>query len=162
MSIVMPVLILVLIGTLELGAAFKDLLAVSQSAREGARVAAFAGNDAGADCSTLQGVIDYLPGQVGDLDDIQIYKVDNAGNQIAGKTNTYSYISGDPTDCANWAASVLWAPTSRQTTAGTTPLDIIGVRVRLDRSWITGFPPFSGSYVVDEDSINRMEPEAFG
>jgi hypothetical protein len=26
---------------------------------------------------------------------------------------------------------------------------------------MTGFPPYSGSYTVDENTIVRMEPEAF-
>ena len=63
---------------------------------------------------------------------------------------------------ANWSVITPWPSTSRQTTVGpTAPLDIIGVRIRMPRNWISNFPPFTGSYTIDERSILRMEPEVF-
>lgn len=162
MALVFPILVLIVVGMLETGMAFKDYLTVSHAAREGSRVGAFVGDALDADCQILQATVAALnSGDVGRLQRIEIYKADNNGNQIAGKTNTWTYQAGDPSDCASWTESVNWPSTSRQVTAGSTPLDIIGVRVLLDRSWITGFPPFSGSYTVNETTIIRMEPEAF-
>jgi hypothetical protein len=49
----------------------------------------------------------------------------------------------------------------RNVTVGSTSLDIIGIRIQYERPWVTGFPPFSGDFTVDQSSITRMEPEAF-
>ncbi len=162
MALVFPILVLVIVGMLETGMAFKDYLTVSHAAREGSRVGAFVGDALDADCQILQATVAALNGgDVNRLQRIEIYKADSNGNQIAGKTNVWTYQAGDVSDCASWSESVTWPSTSRQVTAGPTPLDIIGVRVILNRSWITGFPPFSGSYTVNETTIIRMEPEAF-
>ncbi len=162
MALVFPILVLLIVGLLELGMAFKDFLTVSHAAREGSRVGAFVGDALDADCQILLATVAALnPGDVNRLQRIEIYKADGNGNQITSKTNTWTYQSGDPNDCLSWSEAVTWPSTSRQVTAGPTPLDIIGVRVVLDRSWITGFPPFVGSYTIDETTIIRMEPEAF-
>ena len=43
MAIVFPLLVLMIIGIIEIGVAFRDYLTVSAASREGARVAALAG-----------------------------------------------------------------------------------------------------------------------
>lgn len=81
----------------------------------------------------------------------------------------WTYTGGDPDSCElpidptdSWShGAIAYTPGSRQTTVGSTPLDIIGVRITLDRSWVTGFPPFRGSFTIDESTITRLEPEAF-
>ena len=62
----------------------------------------------------------------------------------------------------DWNIKENWPSADRKTTFGTSSqLDIIGVRVAVTHNWITGFPPFRGSFWVDESTITRMEPEAF-
>jgi hypothetical protein len=75
-------------------------------------------------------------------------------------------VGGQPGD--GWDVTYIaggYNPTSRQVavsaTGGGSTLDIIGVRVILDREWVTGFGPFSGSMTVDESTITRMEPEVY-
>lgn len=169
-AIVVPVLLLVVIGILELGLAFKDYLTVSYLSREGARIGALAGDDPTADCAILSGIGDLAtPGDLARIDRIEIYQASQSTG-AQGATNTAVYNDpNDPTQCSvpadpmdGWTiTSVGWAPTSRNTAVGSTPLDIIGVRVILTRSWITGFGPFSGTATVDESTITRMEPEVF-
>lgn len=161
MAIVMPVLLLVLIGILELGIAFRDILGASQAAREGTRIAAFAGNDPDADCAVIQGLSPFLTTYIDKLERVEIYRTNAAGQQVPTQTNIYTFTVGDPADCTDWNSIVTWPSTDRQTTVGSQPLDIIGVRVKLEHDWITGFPPFSGSFDIDETDITRMEPEAF-
>lgn len=161
MAIVMPVLLMVFIGIMELGVAFRDILGASQAAREGTRIAAFAGNDIDADCAVIEGLSSFIVPNLDDLDHIEIYHANAAGQQIASETNVYTFTTGDPLDCTDWNAVVLWPAASRQTTVGTQPLDIIGVRVVMDHEWISSFPPFTGSFSIDETDITRMEPEAF-
>lgn len=168
-AIVLPVILLVVIGTMEIGLAFKDYLTVGALSREGARVAALAGRDADADCAVVRGIgAIATTGDLSRIASIQIYKAaEGTGNQ--GVTNVWTYTGGDPDSCElpidptdSWShGAIAYTPGSRQTTVGSTPLDIIGVRITLDRSWVTGFPPFRGSFTIDESTITRLEPEAF-
>ena len=162
-SLVMPILLLIMIGIMEMGLAFKDILTVSHAAREGSRVGAFAGDDTTADCQIVQNIIAQLTGELDSIQDIEIYRADTDGDQILSQTNTWTYASGDPTDCTNsWTHTDLWPSPTRQTVYGPSQeLDIIGVRIKMTRSWITGFPPFRGNYTINETNIIRMEPESF-
>lgn len=165
-AIVMPLLLLLMIGIMEVGVAFYDYLTIERSTLEGVRTAAFTGTAPDADCTSVQTIVSSLPsGFLERLDRIEIYRFDPATSQPdVSKINTWQYNGGvDPLDCAaSWIVASTWASTSRQTTAGPSQqLDIIGVRIRMPRSWISNFPPFSGSYAVDESSILRLEPEVF-
>ena len=170
-SLALPILLLVLIGILELGLAFKDYLTVSYLSKEGARIGALAGDDAEADCAILRGLGGLATqGDLNRIDSIQIFKADE-GTGDQGITNVAQRVDGrDPTVCSvpadpsidGWVFTAQpWDPTSRQAAVGSQPLDIIGVRIQLNREWVTGFPPFSGSSTVDEVTITRLEPNVF-
>jgi Flp pilus assembly protein TadG len=169
-SLVFPILILIVMGTLEIGLAFKDYLTVSYISREGARIGALAGSDPEADCAVLRGIGELTTdGDLNRITQVQIFKADE-GTGAQGLTNTATYNPGkDPTICNvpstaldGWTINPInWAPTSRQTIVGSNSLDIIGVRVILSRDWVTGFPPFRGSFQIDESTLTRMEPKAF-
>jgi hypothetical protein len=165
-AIIMPIMILIMMATLEIGLAFKDYLTVSYGTREGARVGALAGNDVNADCAIVHSVLDIIGGasSMDRFQKLQIFAADpDTGNQIIAKTNTWTFVGNDPYDCANdWTIDENWPSTSRKVLFGpSSELDIIGVRVEYTHNWITGFPPFSGSFTVDEQTITRLEPEAF-
>jgi hypothetical protein len=160
-SIVMPLLLLIMIAVMETGIALRDRFVVASAVGDGARVAAFQGNDPDADCSVLAAMAGYFGDDLDQVGQIEIFKADSNGNQIPSATNSYSHSAGDPTDCDTWSKSVKWPSTSRQVFVGSTALDIVGVRVEYERSWITGFPPFSGEFTIDESAVNRIEPEAF-
>jgi Flp pilus assembly protein TadG len=162
MALVLPVLMLTLIGMMETGLAFQDYLTVAYVSREGARVGAFLGDDIGADCAIVRSVAGGLTGsQFNRLNRLEIFRADASGNQVSGDTNTYSYNTGDPQDCDNWTGVVTWPETDRQVVVGSQPLDILGVRVVIRHDWVTGFPPFNGSFTINEETITRMEPEAY-
>jgi hypothetical protein len=163
-AIVMPLLLLLMIGIMEVGVAFYDYLTVEQASLEGVRTASFTGRSLDADCQTVTNVVATLPGGfLNRVQRIEIYHADTNGDQIIGQTNTWQYTGGDPTDCVNnWAVTETWPAANRQTVAGpSAPLDIIGVRIRMPRTWISNFPPFTGGYTIDQSSILRMEPEVF-
>ena len=169
-SLVFPILILLVMGTLEIGLAFKDYLTVSYISREGARLGGLAGDDPEADCAILVGIGGIVTqGDLARIEEIQIYQA-NEQTGVQGLTNTATYNVGkDPEVCNvpstaadGWSINpVNWSPTSRQTTVGTDSLDVIGVRVILTREWVTGFPPFRGSFEVNEATLTRLEPQAF-
>lgn len=169
-SIIVPVLILVVIGILEFGLAFKDYLTVSYLSREGARIGALAGDDTAADCAILIGIGELAtPGDLARIDRIEIYQASQSTGAQGATNVAVPNPPNDPTQCNvpaqptdGWTiTSVGWPATSRNTAVGTNPLDIVGVRVILTRSWITGFGPFDGTATVDETTITRMEPEVF-
>jgi len=164
-AIVMPLLVLLMVGIMETGIAFYDYLTIERATLEGVRTAAFTGRSPDADCETVLSIVDSLPsGFLDRIQRIEIYRADTEGNQILGETNIWTYLGGDPADCATgWSNPINpWPPSARYTAAGPSrQLDIIGVRIRMPRSWITNLPPFSGNYVIDETSILRIEPEVF-
>ena len=165
MAIVLPLLLLIVIGMLELGLAFRSFLTVSAAARDGVRVASLAGNDPDADCFVLQEVGGVLgPGGIIDnLERVEIYKASQGSGAVVGSPNVYVFSGPDPADCGDWSGSDAGYPqATRQTISGPgLQLDLIGVRVLVEESWITGLFPFSGIYEVDERSISRLEPEAY-
>ncbi len=165
-AIVMPLLLLLMIGIMEVGVAFYDYLTVERASLEGVRTASFTGRALDADCQTITNVVGILPsGFLDRVQRIEIFHADANGNQIIGETNTWQYTGGpDPLDCgpANWTVTTPWPSAIRKTVAGpSAPLDIIGVRIRMPRTWISNFPPFIGGYTIDQSSILRMEPEVF-
>ncbi len=167
-ALIFPLMVLVIVGILEIGLAFKDYLTVSYISREAARVGALAGDDTDADCSILRGIGTVATeGDLARITSVQIFKADVNGTQ--GVTNYAVYEGGDP-DLCNVPAQpsdawditpINWAPTSRQTAVGDDDLDIIGVRIIMTHNWITNFPPFTGSMTIDESTITRLEPQVF-
>lgn len=169
-AIVVPIVILVVIGILEVGVAFRDLLTVSNAAKEGVRLVAAMGDDPLTDCAVLTKTSSALASSISldNLLTIEIFKANPNGTQ-SGRTNVYSLpVGADPTDCTEWSPnpmeidSLIWSPEDRLVKIGPDDdLDIAGVRVTYTHNWITGFPPFIGSFVVDESTVSRLEPEEY-
>ena len=160
-AVLMPLLLLMIIGITEFGIGFKDWLTVANATREGARMGAVVGNDIDADCNIIGAVMDHMG--IAGVDNVQefwVFKANSDGTP-SGTRNTYTYLSGDPADCTNWSGVIGWDSATRQTTSGSTPLDILGIRITFAHPWITGFPPFTGTLTWTEDTIMRLEPEAF-
>src|SRR5690606_26523728 len=112
-----PLLVVLTIGIMELGMAFRDVLSVSSATRDGTRMLSALGRDPTADCTALVATAETLAG-VGDiqkLDRIEIYKADPDGEQSSNPahTNTYRFVGNDFTDCDDWAASVNWPSHTR-------------------------------------------------
>jgi hypothetical protein len=164
-SLVLPILFLVLVGIFEIGMAFKSYLTVAYLAREGARLAAFTGTAPTADCLTVISLANQMtPQDLAKLDRIEIFKANAAGSPTPGFINTFRLTGADKNNCTHWTGSRPWLSTARQTDvspSGTPALDVIGVRIVVTHRWITQFPPFFGNLSVNENTIVRMEPEAF-
>ena len=78
-SLVLPILLVIVFGILEMGMAFRTTITVGSAAQEGARVASFKGNDIDADCVALESVISELGSEVDQVSSIKVYRVDSAG-----------------------------------------------------------------------------------
>lgn len=166
MAFVLPMLLLILIGIMELGGAFRDYLTASHAVRDGVRLLSAKGDDPDADCAALMAAVDTmtLTGRFANLDRIEIYRADSNGNPVAGDINTFTFTSGDPEVCDDWNGypGTAYPPTSRNVLAGgATPLDIIGMRIVYEHPWFTQFPPFTGVLTINETTISRVEPEGF-
>jgi Flp pilus assembly protein TadG len=162
-ALVLPIMIMLMISLLELGMAFRDLLTVSYTAREAARVGSLAGNDPEADCDIVQSVVTaFGPTEVTGVD-ILIFKAsESTGNPEVGKTNTWRLSTGDPTDCGDWTVLEQWPSTTRQVNVNDTlELDILGVSIVTEHDWITGLPPWRGTMDLTRTALQRLEPEAF-
>lgn len=163
MAIVLPLLLLLVLGLMELGLAFKSYLSVSAAARDGSRMTAVMGSSAISDCETLKAVAGSLEpaGELDHLLHIDIFEAQADGGQNPATTNQYKLTGADPTDCGSWTliGAEGWPWGDRGVKFG--ELDIGGVRVVVDHDWVTGFPPFQGDITIDEDAIARLEPEEF-
>jgi len=176
MAILMPLLILLLIGIFEFGAAFKDFLTTSNSVRVGTRILSAKGDIATADCHALKAAVESMSTAttLSKISSIEIYKANSAGDQIAGETNTYLYTGSSSDTCSlsltdpmdvfeGWVisgAGVLYPSGDRIVLVeDTDPLDLVGLRIKYTHDWLSGFPPFRGSINIDEQAIIRLEPQ---
>ena len=163
-SLVLPLLLLLTVGIVEGGLAFRDVLSVSSAVREGARVLSALGNDPAADCTALADAAETLgiSGGLGNLVRVEIFKANADGSQNGVLTNRYTLSGDDPSDCDDWAKIIAWPSTGRNVVAGgSPPLDIAGMRIVYRHDWVIGLPPFSGSFTIDQSTISRLEPEEF-
>lgn len=168
-AIVVPVLILITFAIFEFGLAFYEYLTVERATNEGARTAAFMGTDPTADCVAVGAAAVTLTADMVDrIDRIEVYRADADGNQLGGQTNTWTVDTSDTgilCGGVHWNVAEAWAPTDRQTEApldgGDPQLDLLGVRVVVERQWVTSFGPFSGTYDINETSLIRVEPELY-
>ncbi len=160
----LPIVILLTVSVLELGLAFRDLLTVSFTARDAARIGALAGNDIDADCHIIQAVVEGFGSSGVSGVTVDIFKANPVNGTPTGFGYTWAPSGGDPSDCATWTITpdaAAWPSTGRQVLAGSAPLDILGVTIHTEHDWVTGLPPWRGTMSVDRTALQRLEPEAF-
>lgn len=160
-SLVFMFLMTIALGGFEFGMAFRDSLAVSSAAREAARIGGAVGARSTADCTILEAAAGALQSIAGtQVAELWIYKTNTTGAVLATR-NTYR--PSQPTDspaslvCGTWfPMTASWPATSRDT-VGTTR-DWLGVKIKYDHAWKTGFLWWSGSSRWVEDAVMHLEP----
>ena len=163
-ALVLPLLILISFAIMEFGVAFYEYLSVERATNDGVRTVAFMGSREDADCVAVTTVAAAVPGSMlARIDRVEIFKADGNGNPLPGQVNVWRPGTGP---CGGLVMQSEGYPApSRQTEAPLSSSDpslaLVGVRLVLDRSWITGFGPFSGDYSIDESSLLRIEPEIY-
>jgi len=109
-ALIVPVLTLILFGTLEFGLAFNHHLTIEYATREGARTGSALGNGGSSNCAggtdlylidaqTVAAVQRILkspgsPVNLADVSEIRLYRADSAGNQIGTSANVWHYTPG--------------------------------------------------------------------
>ncbi len=167
LTLVLPLFLLILMGTLEWGAAIDHRTAMAYASREGARVGASLGKG-GADPSAVDPAIVAAvqrgltnPILMQNITSIAIFKADpTTGQPVTGKINTYDRLG-------NLIGSAGWPAADRVPGLGTSG-DSIGVRVKYDFHPVTplaslmslifgGSPPYNVLPMTDT-TVMHLEP----
>ncbi|MBL8778553.1 MAG: pilus assembly protein [Acidimicrobiales bacterium] len=176
-----PLLVMIAIGILEFGLAWRDSITIASTTRAGARVGSNAGNDRMADYNTLlavQAAVASIPNA--QINKVVIYRsttTDGAvppncttsatginsgsvrcnvytGAQLA--TLSTSNFATTGTSCSAAAWDRFWCPLDRQSqqSAGA---DYLGVWISVSHPWVTRMFPGSGLTITDH-AVMRLEP----
>ncbi len=99
MAFVLPVLILLIFGSLEFGLAFKERLTVASAAASAGRTGATMGTELDADIRILEALEVGLYDQVdiGVIVSVEIFKADPVTGTNTGLSNLYLFDGTDPT-----------------------------------------------------------------
>ena len=179
LAIIIPVLVSLVLGMLELGMAWRDKATVTQASRQGARTAAHLGDEYWADREAIVSLHSVFDGaQPDNIEFVIIYDASAADGSLPATCvptpagphvgcNFYTAaMIAQVNDASLWNAAdgcpdptrydAGWCPTSRSDDL-VNP-DHVGVMVRLNRQWITGVLPGDGT-TITERTVMRLEPE---
>lgn len=174
-----PLLVMIAIGILEYGLAWRDSITVAGASRAGARVGSNAGNDRLADYNTLlavQAAIASIPDAR--INRVVIYRANAAdgdmtnpqcrtgasvantcnvytGAQLASMTSAnFSGTSGSTCSSSSWDAA--WCPLGRQSQQSI-GADYLGIWVSISHPYVTRIFPGNGLTITDK-AVMRLEP----
>jgi len=165
-ALVVSLLIMLALGAVEYGLAFREWLGLAASAREGARVGASAGPTTDGDCLILESVAAALFSTTG----AEVLRVDvsdfNAATQTTGSTNSYRPFdpaTDDPTNlkCGTWFRSAYAWPEGTRDNSGE-DRDWLATRVVYRHTWTTDFLWWTGTVDWQSRSVMRLEPVNYG
>jgi Flp pilus assembly protein TadG len=171
-AIIMPVLILLAMGTIEFGMAWRDRLSVQNASRAGARAGASLATDAQTDYNILQSVKSGLGTKHTSATKIIVYKATASDGAVpaaclsasqSGVCNVYTVadMSAASTDfgCGAGDKDTSWCPTSRSAdvTSANGP-DYVGVYIAFSHGMITGSFG-SGTLTIRDSAVMRLEPQ---
>jgi hypothetical protein len=174
-AIVLPMLIMLALGMAEIGFLVIDHMAISNAAREGARVGAAAGQytDGANTADTLilrsveQAVCQLENGEV---TGVTIFRANGVSGQVPGSAalkNIYAAPADGILNCSPTGAttftcinSCAWTPALRDNTLP--GLDDIGVLVQFRHDPVAGLFPFTGPMNVSDKAVMRIEPNTRG
>ena len=160
---VIPLVVVLFMGVLELALALQASLSINRASQNGAHVAATAGNIQGADCLILRGIERDVatPNQAANIIEVIVERTALAGNQSyaqqkwsrTGTTNCTlpdSSVVALPYTLAAAGATPAYPESQRCTVLGGCPhmtparstVDNIGVTVRYRHDWVT---PLNGA-----------------
>jgi hypothetical protein len=184
--LVAPVFFMLVLGIMEFGLVYRDVLTTADAAANGARTGAVIGprtTDSGvsADFEIIRQVRNSLGSiPVEWIDRIVIYKASGPGagsaaDQVPNACKTGGSVNGvcnvyDPAnaflavDTGNneffadcpTGRACPWRPASRRNGPTTSEIDYIGVWIRLDRPYVTGL--FGDDFTVEQAYVVRLEP----
>ncbi len=173
-----PILVMIAIGILEFGLAWRDSITVSSTLRAGARVGSNAGNDRLADYNTLlamQAAVASIPNA--QITKVVIYKSTTVDGQVPANCKTSSTgVSGvcnvytaaqiasmsttsfgtSGSTCSSGSPDAMWCPLGRQSQQSS-GADYLGVWIQVNHPYVTRMFPGSG-ITIDDSAVMRLEP----
>ena len=160
----MPVFVLLMMGMIEFGFLYNNILTVQFAAREGVSAAAEVGGEDGADCAVLKAVETALTAPINKskITSVDIFKADSSGAMVPGVVN--HYIRSGILDCPGSVDQPYTLvgsegyPQPDRHDALADGLDIIGVRIGYLYNGITPFGA-GRSWSVSDGATLRMEPK---
>lgn len=173
-----PILVMIAIGILEFGLAWRDSITVASTTRAGARVGSNAGNDRMADYNTLlavQAAVASIPNA--QINKVIIYKSTTTdgvvptactsatggvngscnvytGAQLAALSSTQFGTSGST--CSASSPDASWCPLGRQSQQAV-GADYLGVWISVSHPYVTRIFPGGGLTITDH-AVMRLEP----
>ncbi len=163
-ALVMPIFVMLVMGLVEYGFLYNNILTVQYASREGVSVAAEAGAVDGADCAILKAVEAALqtPVNRAGINAIEIFQADVNGDPIPGRMNRY--IRTGSLDCPGGQVEPYsldgaegYPQTDRHDTLSA-GLDLIGVHV--DFTYFSITPLGAGqTWTLSDGATLRMEPK---
>ena len=168
MAVILPLLLLLVIGTIEFGLLFHERLTVASAASSAARTGATMGIRDEADFAILQALEAGLYKQVDPavIIRVDIFKADPISGSKTGSYDRYFYqplatgCKWSPCpDLAEDGPSGTWVPSTRDTTLdeGGGGLDVLGVEIVYHHSAVSGMIPGIDRDIT-ERALVRLEP----
>ncbi len=163
-ALVIPVFIGLLMGVIEFGFLYNNLLTVQFAARQGVSAAAQAGGVDGADCSILNAVEQALTPPIDHqrVEFVEIFQSDAAGDVVPGMVNRY--VREGTLDCPGTGTQPYTLvgeegyPQAGRRDALVEGLDVIGVRVGY--AYVGMTPVGLGrTWDMSDGATLRMEPK---
>lgn len=162
-ALTVPIFIALMMGTIEFGFLYNNLLTVQFAARQGVSAAAQAGASDNADCAILKAVERALAAPVdrNEVTYVKIFESDVNGDPIPDRAN--EYVRTGSLDCGSTTqpytlVGVEGYPQTDRHDNLTDGLDIVGVRIGY---LYTGMTPVGAgqSWTISDGATLRMEPK---
>lgn len=163
-ALVMPLFVILVMGLIEYGFLYNNILTVQFASRQGVSAAAQAGAEDGADCSILKAVEAALQTPVNrtSVEAVEIFQSDPDGAVIPGRINRY--VRSGTLDCPGTGTQPYTLvdtegyPQVDRHDALSEGLDLVGVHIDYVYYGIT--PLGAGrTWTVSDGSTLRMEPK---
>jgi hypothetical protein len=163
-ALVLPIFVTLLMGVIEFGFLYNNLLTVQFAARQGVSAAAQAGGVDGADCSILNAVEKALTPPIDHhrVEFVEVFQSDAAGDVVPGVVN--HYVREGTLDCPGTGTqpyTLVGAegyPQIDRRDALIEGLDVIGVRIGYEYVGITPVA-FGRSWDLADGATLRTEPK---
>ena len=172
-AVIMPLLIMMAMGTIEFGLGWRDRTSVQTTVRAAARTGATLGSDLQADYNILQTLKSGLGANYTKTVRVVIYEAAAAngavpaacltGTSQAGVCNVY--VAADMAKpstsfgCGAGAVDTAWCPDTRiSNISNTAGLDYLGVYIAFNHSMITGSFG-TGNITIKDNVVMRVEPK---
>lgn len=163
-SLTLPIFVLLLMGVLEFGFLYNNILTVQFASRQGVSAAAQVGAEDGADCSILKAVEGALTTPIDKtrITAVEVFQSDANGNPIPGKVNRY--IRTGLLDCSGITTQpytltgIEGYPQITRKDSLVEGLDVIGVHIEYVYVGVT--PVGAGrTWDVTDGATLRIEPK---